>query len=66
MSKKILFNAFDMNTPVHQSQGLWRHPSDRSSEYKTIAYWQDLAKTLENGFFDGLFLADVTLSLIHI
>ncbi|GID03242.1 LLM class flavin-dependent oxidoreductase [Pseudomonas sp. 008] len=60
MSKKILFNAFDMNTPVHQSQGLWRHPSDRSSEYKTIAYWQDLAKTLENGCFDGLFLADVT------
>lgn len=60
MAKEILFNAFDMNTPVHQSQGLWRHPRDRSYEYKKITYWLELAKTLEKGYFDGLFLADVT------
>lgn len=60
MTKKILFNAFDMNTAVHQSQGLWRHPNDRSGEYKTIKYWQELASKLEDGMFDGLFLADVT------
>lgn len=60
MKKKILFNAFDMNTAVHQSQGLWRHPNDRSGEYKSIKYWQNLARKLEEGMFDGLFLADVT------
>ncbi|GGX18920.1 monooxygenase [Pigmentiphaga litoralis] len=60
MPKQIRINAFDMNTGVHQSQGLWRHPRDRSSEYTTIAYWQNLAKTLEKGKFDGIFLADVT------
>lgn len=60
MTKKILFNAFDMNTAVHQSQGLWRHPRDRSGDYKSIKYWQDLARKLEQGMFDGLFLADVT------
>lgn len=49
-----------MNTAVHQSQGLWRHPNDRSGEYKSIKYWQDLARKLEEGMFDGLFLADVT------
>ncbi|MEE9926399.1 MAG: LLM class flavin-dependent oxidoreductase [Brucella anthropi] len=60
MTKKILFNAFDMNTAVHQSQGLWRHPRDCSNEYKSIKYWQELARKLEQGMFDGLFLADVT------
>ncbi|NSY99289.1 LLM class flavin-dependent oxidoreductase [Agrobacterium tumefaciens] len=55
-----MFNAFDMNTAVHQSQGLWRHPNDRSGEYKSIKYWQELARKLEQGMFDGLFLADVT------
>lgn len=60
MTKKILINAFDMNTAVHQSQGLWRHPRDQSSKYTTIEYWQRLARTLERGKFDGIFLADVT------
>jgi alkanesulfonate monooxygenase len=60
MRKEILFNAFDMNTAVHQSQGLWRHPRDRSAEYTTLKYWQDLARKLEQGKFDGIFLADVT------
>ena len=49
-----------MNTPVHQTQGLWKHPRDRSSEYTTIKYWQELARTLERGLFDGIFLADIT------
>ncbi|TPQ37982.1 MULTISPECIES: LLM class flavin-dependent oxidoreductase [Cupriavidus] len=60
MAKQIRINAFDMNTAVHQSQGLWRHPRDRSAEYTTLEYWQSLAKTLEKGKFDGIFLADVT------
>ncbi|HCW3741148.1 TPA: LLM class flavin-dependent oxidoreductase, partial [Acinetobacter baumannii] len=56
---KISFNAFEMNCIAHQSPGLWRHPQDRSVEYKDLEYWTDLAQILERGFFDGIFIADV-------
>ncbi|HEN9560344.1 LLM class flavin-dependent oxidoreductase [Acinetobacter baumannii] len=59
MNKKISFNAFEMNCIAHQSPGLWRHPQDRSVEYKDLEYWTDLAQILERGFFDGIFIADV-------
>lgn len=59
MTKKISFNAFEMNCIAHQSPGLWRHPQDRSVEYKDLEYWTDLAQILERGFFDGIFIADV-------
>ena len=55
----IRFNAFAMNTVGHQSPGLWTHPRDRSAEYTDIGYWTDLARLLERGCFDGLFIADV-------
>ncbi|HCA4976891.1 TPA: LLM class flavin-dependent oxidoreductase, partial [Acinetobacter baumannii] len=58
-TKKISFNAFEMNCIAHQSPGLWRHPQDRSVEYKDLEYWTDLAQILERGFFDGIFIADV-------
>ena len=48
-----------MNCVAHQSPGLWRHPQDRSSQYKDLSYWADLARLLERGRFDGLFIADV-------
>ncbi|MFW6475464.1 LLM class flavin-dependent oxidoreductase [Acinetobacter baumannii] len=59
MTKRISFNAFEMNCIAHQSPGLWRHPQDRSVEYKDLEYWTDLAQILEHGFFDGIFIADV-------
>lgn len=59
MSKQIRFNAFEMNCVGHQSSGLWRHPRDRSWQYKDIRYWTDLARLLEQGLFDGIFIADV-------
>src|SRR6267143_7197192 len=59
MKKEIRLNAFAMNCVAHQSPGLWTHPRDRTSEYNRLPYWTDLAKTLERGRFDGLFLADV-------
>lgn len=59
MTRRIRFNAFDMNCVVHQSPGLWRHPSDTSSRYTDLDYWIGLAKTLEKGIFDGIFIADV-------
>ena len=57
--KEIRLNAFEMNCVGHQSPGLWAHPRDRSASYTDLAYWTSLAKTLERGRFDGIFLADV-------
>ena len=59
MPKQIRLNAFEMNCVVHQSPGLWRHPRDRSRDYRRLKPWIALAQTLERGLFDGLFLADV-------
>src|SRR3954467_5739759 len=59
MAKQIRLNAFAMNCVAHQSPGLWTHSRDRTAEYNRLPYWTDLAKTLERGRFDGLFLADV-------
>lgn len=59
MGREIRLNAFDMNCVGHQSPGLWTHPRDRSDRYKDLDYWTGLARTLERGKFDGLFLADV-------
>jgi FMN-dependent oxidoreductase (nitrilotriacetate monooxygenase family) len=59
MSGEIRLNAFTMNCVGHQSPGLWTHPRDRTPEYTTLAYWTDLARVLEDGLFDGVFLADV-------
>ena len=59
MSRQIRFNAFDMNCVAHQSSGMWRHPQDRSRDYNKLSYWTELAKLLERGRFDGIFIADV-------
>ncbi len=59
MTRQIRLHAFEMATVGHIQQGMWRHPRDRSAEYKTLDYWVSLARTLERGLFDGLFLADV-------
>lgn len=59
MSREIRFNAFDMNCVGHQSPGLWAHPRDKSWRYKDLEYWTDLAQILEQGLFDGIFIADV-------
>ena len=59
MKKQIRLNAFAMNCVAHQSPGLWTHPRDRTADYNRLPYWIDLARTLERGRFDGLFLADV-------
>lgn len=59
MSREILLNAFAMNCVGHQSPGLWRHPRDTTAKYTDLGYWTSLARTLERGLFDGVFLADV-------
>ena len=59
MTRQIRFNAFDMNCVAHQSSGMWRHPDDQAWRYKDLTYWTELAKLLEGGTFDGIFIADV-------
>jgi FMN-dependent oxidoreductase (nitrilotriacetate monooxygenase family) len=49
-----------MNCIGHINHGLWTHPRDNSTEYKTLEYWTELAQLLERGLFDGLFIADIT------
>jgi NAD(P)-dependent dehydrogenase (short-subunit alcohol dehydrogenase family) len=48
-----------MNCVGYIQHGMWTHPRDRSTEYNTIQYWQDLARLAERGKFDGIFLADI-------
>jgi long-chain alkane monooxygenase len=59
MAKKIHLNAFEMNCIGHLSHGLWRYPGNERHRYTDIEYWIELARLLERGLFDAVFLADV-------
>ncbi len=59
MARQILLNAFNMNSVGHIHHGLWTHPRDNSTAFNTLQYWTDLARLLERGLFDGLFIADI-------
>lgn len=48
-----------MNCVSHIQQGLWRRDDTRQLEYASLDPWVELAKILEKGCFDTLFLADV-------
>jgi FMN-dependent oxidoreductase (nitrilotriacetate monooxygenase family) len=54
----FVLSAFTMSTVSHGNFGMWRHPDDRTSSYTDLQYWVDLAKTLDDGGFDALFIAD--------
>jgi Luciferase-like monooxygenase len=56
--RRIRFNGFKCSTVAHTTAGLWRHPNSQSHRYKELSFWIELAKTLERGKFDGLFVAD--------
>lgn len=58
MTRQIRLNGFIGFSPVHLSPGLWAHPRSRSADYNTLDYWVELAKILERGKFDALFIAD--------
>ena len=57
--RPIRLNAFDMACVGHIQHGMWTHPRDHSSDYTSLEHWVGLARMLERGLFDGLFLADV-------
>lgn len=59
LGKQIIVNAFNMNCVGHINHGQWTHPRDRSADYTQLEHWTALARTLEDGLFDGIFLADI-------
>ncbi|MGK2936527.1 MAG: LLM class flavin-dependent oxidoreductase [Solirubrobacteraceae bacterium] len=59
MAARLRFNAFTMNCVSHIHHGQWRRPDTRQLDYLDLNTWVDLAKTLERGKFDAIFLADV-------
>jgi FMN-dependent oxidoreductase (nitrilotriacetate monooxygenase family) len=56
--KPFVLSAFTMSTVSHGNFGLWRHPDDTTSSYTDLRYWVELARTLDAGGFDALFIAD--------
>ncbi|MBZ4487795.1 NtaA/DmoA family FMN-dependent monooxygenase [Microbacterium sp. cx-55] len=57
--KKLILNLFEMNTVSHITHGLWTLPGNNRHRYGELSYWTELAEILEDGGFDGVFLADV-------
>lgn len=56
--KQIILSALDMSCVGFLAQGVWAHPSDRSTDLNRLDYWLDYARLLERGMFDMLFVAD--------
>ncbi|VUC35409.1 unnamed protein product [Clonostachys rosea] len=59
VQKRLILNAFVMMCSGHQSPGLWQHPDDQSWRFDSTEHWVELAKTLEEAKFHGIFIADV-------
>lgn len=56
--KQIILNAFVMNTPGHLSPGFWKHPRNKTDQYKKLSFWVDLARLLDDAGFHAMFIAD--------
>ncbi|WP_159717155.1 NtaA/DmoA family FMN-dependent monooxygenase [Geminicoccus flavidas] len=59
MAKRLIFNAFAMNSVSHVYHGLWRRDDTAQVRFNDLATWIEVAKIVERGRFDALFLADI-------
>ncbi|MBD1552608.1 NtaA/DmoA family FMN-dependent monooxygenase [Pseudomonas typographi] len=60
MSRELIYNGFLHLTPNHHSHGYWRTPEGQVQYgYSKLEPYIEVVKTLERGFFDTLFIADV-------
>ncbi|MDD3446746.1 MAG: LLM class flavin-dependent oxidoreductase, partial [Zavarzinia sp.] len=59
MSRQMHFVAFLMSGPTSHHHAMWRHP-ETENRFLDPAFWENLARTLEQGRFDALFFADAT------
>ncbi|PRY14682.1 NtaA/DmoA family FMN-dependent monooxygenase [Kineococcus rhizosphaerae] len=57
MPQQIVLGAFEEFTPNFISNA-WSHPLSDTAGFATLPYWQDMARQLEAGGFDFLFLAE--------
>lgn len=57
--KRLILNLFEMNTVSHITHGLWQLTDNNRHRFNELEYWRELAELLEDGGFDGVFLADV-------
>jgi FMN-dependent oxidoreductase (nitrilotriacetate monooxygenase family) len=57
--KQLFLNLFEMACVSHITHGLWPLDGNNRERFADIDYWTELAQILENGGFDGIFLADV-------
>jgi FMN-dependent oxidoreductase (nitrilotriacetate monooxygenase family) len=57
--KQLFVNLFEMACVSHITHGLWPLPGNNRERFADLDYWLELARLLEHGGFDGIFLADV-------
>ena len=51
--------GFYIHSPINHTISSWADPADqRLAGMRTLSHWQELARTLERGCFDGVFFAD--------
>ncbi|WP_458040474.1 MULTISPECIES: NtaA/DmoA family FMN-dependent monooxygenase [Bacteria] len=58
-TKPLTFGAFEVMSPAFLSNA-WSHPLSQTKEFATLAFWQKLARRLDDGGFDYLFFADAS------
>ena len=59
MSRHMHLMGFYIHSPINHTIASWAQPGDeRLDGMKSLAHWQELARTLERGCFDGVFFAD--------
>jgi long-chain alkane monooxygenase len=57
--KKAHLLGFIQNGVNSHATGMWRHPKDKVGwHFASIEYWQHMARTMERGLFDAVFIAD--------
>jgi FMN-dependent oxidoreductase (nitrilotriacetate monooxygenase family) len=57
--KQLFLNLFEMACVSHITHGLWPLEGNQRHRFAELSYWLELAEILEDGGFDGVFLADV-------
>ncbi len=57
--KKTHLLGFIQHGVNSHATGMWRHPKDKVGwSFSTPEYWQHMARTMERGLFDAMFIAD--------
>ena len=57
--KKTHLLGFIQHGVNSHATGMWRHPKDKVGwDFSRPEYWQHMARTMERGLFDAMFIAD--------